>query len=61
LKHALKVDFWDINGMADAIYGLLHYDAIGKIFRKYGKKEVDNLKWDNAAVKVVQVYKTLFK
>ncbi len=60
LKHALKVDFWDINGMADAIYGLLHYKALGDIFRKYGKQEVDSLKWDNAARKVLRVYESLF-
>ncbi|MBE0639606.1 MAG: glycosyltransferase family 4 protein [Bacteroidales bacterium] len=61
LKHALKVDFWDVHGMADSIYGLLHYDSLRKTFQKYGKDEVDSLKWDNAAFKIVQVYDTLFK
>jgi glycosyltransferase involved in cell wall biosynthesis len=61
LKHALKVDFWDINGLADAIWGLLHYDSLYKMFIKYGKTEVDNLKWDNAAFKVTEVYNSLFK
>lgn len=56
LKHALKVDFWDIDALADAIYGLLHYDGLKKMFFKYGKDEVDNLKWDNAAKKVLEVY-----
>ncbi|HTX88761.1 MAG TPA: glycosyltransferase family 4 protein, partial [Bacteroidales bacterium] len=56
LKHALKVDFWDIDALADAIYGLLHYDALRKMFDKYGKSEVDNLKWDNAAFEVQKVY-----
>ena len=56
LKHALKVDFWDIDALADAIYGLLHYEGLKKMFIKYGKDEVDNLKWDNAAFKVLEVY-----
>ena len=56
LKHALKVDFWDIDALADAIYGLLHYEGLKKMFLKYGKAEVDNLKWDNAAEKVLEVY-----
>jgi glycogen synthase len=56
LKYALKIDFWDIDAMADAIYGLLHYDALSVMFRKYGKDEVDNLKWDNAANHVKEVY-----
>ncbi len=60
LKHALKVDFWDINSLADSIWGLLHYNSLYKMFMKYGKTEVDNLKWDNAAYKVLQVYNSLF-
>jgi len=56
LKHALKVDFWDIDALADAIYGLLHYDGLNKMFVRWGKSEVDNLKWDNAAFKVLDVY-----
>ncbi len=56
LKHALKVDFWDIDALADAIYGLLHYQGLNKMFIRYGKEEVDNLKWDNAALKVLDVY-----
>lgn len=57
LRHALKVDFWDIEGLADDIYGLLHYKALSQTFVKYGKDEVDNLKWENAAAKVMQVYR----
>lgn len=56
LEHAMKLDFWDVDGMADSIYGLLHYDALSSMFKKYGKKEVENLKWENAAVKVKEVY-----
>lgn len=59
LIHALKVDFWDVHGMADAIYGLLHYDGLSKMFRRYGKDEVNSLKWENAAVKVKEVYQRL--
>lgn len=57
LQHALKVDFWDTDGLADAIYGLLHYKALSDTFSQYGKYEVDSLKWENAAAKVVEVYK----
>jgi glycogen synthase len=61
LKNALKVDFWDIKGLADAIYGLLHYSAISKEFVNAGKKEVDALKWDNAAKEVAAIYQNVFK
>jgi glycosyltransferase involved in cell wall biosynthesis len=56
LQHALKVDFWDIDALADAIYGILHYDGLRKMFAIYGKSEVDSLKWENAAFKVLEVY-----
>ena len=56
LKYALKVDFWDIDALADSIYGLLHYPALANMFKRFGKIEVENLKWDNAARKVKDVY-----
>jgi glycosyltransferase involved in cell wall biosynthesis len=56
LQHALKVDFWDIDALADAIYGILHYDGLKKMFAIYGKSEVDSLKWENAAFKVLDIY-----
>lgn len=59
LVHALKIDFWDIDGMADAIYGLLHYKGISTMFQKLGKKEVEDLKWENAALKVKAIYESL--
>jgi len=59
LNHAIKIDFWDIDEMANSIYGLLHYEGISNMFKKHGKTEVDNLKWENAARKVIDVYKTL--
>jgi glycogen(starch) synthase len=59
LHHALKVDFLDIDAMADAIYGLCHYEGLSKMFKKYGKQEVENLKWEDAALKVIDVYNKL--
>ena len=60
LQHAIKVDFWDINATADAIYGLLHYPALSNLFSVKGAEEVDNLKWENVAKKLKVIYeKTL--
>jgi glycogen synthase len=56
LKYALKVDFWDIDGMADAIHGILNYGGIKKMFNVYGKAEVENLKWENSASRVKELY-----
>ena len=56
LQHAIKIDFWDTYAMADAIYGILNYPALYHTFRQKGKGEVDNLKWDDAAAHVRDVY-----
>lgn len=59
LQHALKVDYWDVDAMADAIYALLHYPALHKMFKTYGKTEVESIKWDQAGLKVKNIYKSL--
>ncbi|NMD01421.1 MAG: glycosyltransferase family 4 protein, partial [Bacteroidales bacterium] len=59
LQYAFKVDFWDVDALADAIYGLTHYDGLSKMFRRYGREEVDNLKWDNSAQHIIDIYNSL--
>ena len=59
LKHAIKVDFWDIHAMADAIYGILNYEGLPKMFSKYAKEEVASLKWENTAKKVKEIYQSV--
>lgn len=59
VKHAMKVDFWDINAMADAIYGLCRYKALSDCFKNEGKDEVDSLKWELAAKKIKAVYESV--
>lgn len=59
LQHAIKVDFWDVDAMADAIYGLLAYPALSKYAQGNGLIEVDNLKWENAAFKLKKIYSSL--
>jgi len=59
VKHALKVDFWDINGLADAIYALCHYEPLANCFKEQGKEEVNSLKWEAAAKKIKAVYESM--
>ncbi len=59
LRYAVKVDFWDIPAMADAIYSLLNYNGLSKMFKTYGKEEVDSLKWENSAVEIKKIYRSL--
>ena len=57
LKYALKVDFWDVDALADAIYALLNYPSLSETFKKYGVEEVNNMKWENSGKKVHTIYK----
>ena len=61
LKFAIKTDYWDTHAMADAIYGLLNYPAFHEMFVKYGKEEVDNLRWKNSAKNVRDIYLEVLK
>jgi glycosyltransferase involved in cell wall biosynthesis len=59
LTHAIKVDFWDIDGMADAIYGIINYPALADFFSVKGKEDVDNLKWEHVAKKLKEIYRSM--
>lgn len=56
LDYAVKVDYWDVDAMADAMYALITYPALASMFSKKGLEEVTSLKWNDAAAKIKRVY-----
>ena len=56
LKYAFKVDFWDVDAMADDIYALINYPALSTFASEHGLEEVNALKWDYAAAKLKNIY-----
>lgn len=56
LSKVIKVDFWDIDAMADAIHSIVTNDAFAEYLKVEGKKEVDEIKWEYAGDKVINVY-----
>jgi glycogen(starch) synthase len=56
LKHALKVDFWDINEMANKIVAVLKYPPLRATLRSHGNFEVRKLRWKDAAQQCANVY-----
>ena len=56
LTHALKVDFWDINEMANKIIAVLKHPPLASTLRQHGSFEVRRLSWVDAARQCVQVY-----
>ncbi|MBQ8061023.1 MAG: glycosyltransferase [Bacteroidales bacterium] len=61
LRYAFKVDFWDVDAMADDIYALLNYPALADFAAKEGYEEVNRLKWNHAAAKMKKVYESVIK
>jgi glycosyltransferase involved in cell wall biosynthesis len=56
LVNAIKIDFWDVDAMADAIFALLHYEGISRMFKELGSEELKRLKWEHVAAKLITVY-----
>jgi len=56
LTHALKVDFWDINEMANKIIAVLRHPPLASTLRQHGSFEVGRMSWTDAARACVQVY-----
>ena len=56
LNNAIKIDYWDIDAMADAIYSIITNDSLYEFLHTEGKKEVDEIKWEYAALKLRRVY-----
>ncbi len=59
LDHALKVDFWDVDEMANKILSVLAHGALESDLLKESSKELVNINWDNAADKCMSVYNQL--
>jgi glycosyltransferase involved in cell wall biosynthesis len=56
LTHALKVDFWDINEMANKIIAVLKHPPLASTLRQHGSFEVAKMSWTDAARACAQVY-----
>jgi len=56
LKHALKVDFWDVDEMANKIIAVLKYPPLQMTLRSHGNFEVRRLRWTDAAARCAQIY-----
>lgn len=59
LRHALKVDFWDVDDLAQKIVGVLSHESLHDTLRDEGHREVAKFSWDAAAKKCLGVYSQL--
>ncbi|MEN9922195.1 MAG: D-inositol 3-phosphate glycosyltransferase [Candidatus Parcubacteria bacterium] len=61
LSHALKVDFWDTDEMANQILSSLRYPVIRQQMVKEGRWQLQALSWRCAADKVRRLYQNLIQ
>ncbi len=59
LTHVLKVDFWDINEMANKILAVLRHPPLQRVLREHGTGEIRKFSWKDSAARCKQVYETL--
>jgi len=59
LNNAIKLDYWDIDAMADAIYAIITYPALYNTLKEDGKNEVDAITWELAGLKVRAIYEEI--
>lgn len=59
LDHALKVDFWDVEQLANQIISSLRYPVLRRQLVSEGKEQVKKFTWRRAAEKVVDLYRRL--
>ena len=58
LNNCLKVDFWDINEMANQITGLLRSDELRDELHRNAYQEYQRLSWGTVSDKIFDLYDT---
>jgi glycosyltransferase involved in cell wall biosynthesis len=57
ISHCLKVDFWDVNELANKIVSVLRYDELKDSLAENGSTEVKKFNWDIPAERCLDIYK----
>jgi len=61
LTHALKVDFWDTEEMANKIVAVLKYPPLKITLQNHGNFEVRKLRWNESAEKCIRIYRQVLE
>lgn len=56
MPHAIKVDFWDSQALAEAICNLLRFKSLANTLKKNGSEEIKTITWEKAAKKITTLY-----
>ena len=62
IRNALKVDFWDVDEMANKVIAALQLPALHQTLQQYSTEELNKMSWHKQAGEITKVYhKTLSK
>jgi glycosyltransferase involved in cell wall biosynthesis len=56
ISNCLKVDFWDVDDIANKMVSVLRYDILQESLTENGHFEVKKFNWDDSARKCISVY-----
>jgi glycosyltransferase involved in cell wall biosynthesis len=56
LQHALKIDFWDVEELANKILSILRQPALRNSLIRGGREELRHVQWSHRAEKVLSIY-----
>jgi glycosyltransferase involved in cell wall biosynthesis len=59
IQHALKVDFWDIDEMANKMIAVLRHRPLRECLGRNGTGEAAQINWSNSAVACEEIYRRL--
>ncbi|MHB8772229.1 MAG: glycosyltransferase family 4 protein [Syntrophales bacterium] len=57
LRHALKVDFWDVRDIAGKIIAVLKYPVLAGEMAQKAREELRKIRWETAAERITEVYR----
>lgn len=56
ITNCLKVDFWDIDEMANKILAVLKHQPLANTLTENGFNDLERISWDKQALKVIELY-----
>jgi glycosyltransferase involved in cell wall biosynthesis len=60
-QNALKVDFWDVNEMANKMVAVLRHPPLQEMLRREGRKEALRFRWEDSAARVRDIYRDVLE
>ena len=59
MPHAITLDFWDIDGLANAMFHVLTHPSLSNTLKEKSKQALKKITWDTAAIKLNNLYHEL--